>query len=278
MKDKIIFGPAGKPLDYKGSAYTSSKYIAEHGLNAFEYQSSHGIRIGEKSAKTLKKQSEKENVLISMHAPYYVNMCSKEPEKIDSSIERLVDSARVGEWMGAYRIVFHPGFYQNQKPEKALEIAKIAYQKLIERCEEESIKNYTFAPETTGKRSQLGNINEIISMCQNMEHFEPTIDFAHIHARGRGILNNKEDYNCIFSKLEDNLDINRLHCHFTTIEYTHNGERRHHNLNEIDNYGPNIKDLLINLLENDWKATIICETPLRDKDAMKMKEVYETLI
>ena len=119
---------------------------------------------------------------------------------------------------------------------------------------------------------------EIISMCQNIEHFEPTIDFAHIHARGRGILNNKEDYNCIFSKLEDNLDINRLHCHFTTIEYTHNGERRHHNLNEIDNYGPNIKDLLINLLENDWKATIICETPLRDKDAMKMKEVYETLI
>lgn len=278
MEDKIIFGPAGKPLGYTGSAYTSSKYLSEHGLHAFEYQSSHGVRIGEKSAKILKKQSEKEDVLISMHGPYYINMCSKEPEKIDASIERLVDSARVGEWMGAYRLVFHPGFYSNQKPEKALKICEQSYKRLLERCEEEGFENYTFAPETTGKKSQLGNLNEIINMCQGFEHFEPTIDFAHVHARGRGILNKKEDYNCIFSKLENGLDIERLHCHFTTIEYTHNGERKHHNLNEYPEYGPYIEDLLLNLIENDWKATIICETPLRDKDSMKMKQIYESLI
>jgi deoxyribonuclease-4 len=278
MKDKIIFGPAGKPLDYKGSAYTASSYLNEHGLHAFEYQSSHGIRIGEKSAKILKKQSEEENVLISMHAPYYINMCSKEDEKIDASIERLVDSARVGEWMGAYRLVFHPGFYSNQKPEKALEIAKKGYKKLINRCEEEGFENYTFAPETTGKRSQLGNIDEIISMCQDFDHFEPTIDFAHIHARGGGILNKKEDYNCIFSKLENGLDIQHLHCHFTTIEYSYNGEKKHHNLEDSSDYGPYIEDLLSNLIDNGWNATIICETPLRDKDSMKMKEIYESLI
>ena len=277
MNDKIIFGPAGKPLDYKGTAYTSSRYLSNRGLYAFEYQSSHGVRIGEKSAKILKKESKLENVLISMHCPYYINMCSNNSEKIDSSIQRLVDSARVGEWMGAYRLVFHPGYYSNYKPVKAFEIAMESYKKLIKICEDENINNYTFAPETTGKKSQLGDFDEIIKMCENLDHFEPTIDFAHVHARGGGFLKNSKDYNPLFSKLEDKLDIKRLHCHFTTIEYGNKGEIRHHNLNEED-FGPNIKDLLLNLIECDFKATIICETPLRDKDAVEMKKIYKSLI
>lgn len=278
MLEKVIFGPAGKPLDFKGQAFKSSKYLKEHGLQAFEYQSTYGVKIGEESAKVLKNESKKCNILVSMHGPYYINLASKEEEKIDKSIERLIQSARAGEWMGAYRIVFHPGFYSNRKKEKVLKIAKDTITKLLDKCEGEGLKDFTFAPETTGKRSQLGNLDEIIDICQSFDHFEPTIDFAHIHARGRGILNKKEDYNCIFSKLEDNLDIDRLHCHFTTIEYTHAGEKKHHTLSEEDEYGPHIKDLLKNLIENDWKATIICETPLIDKDACKMKEIYESLI
>ena len=215
---------------------------------------------------------------MSMHCPYYVNVCSKEEEKIESTIDRLVQSAKVGEFMGAYRLVFHPGFYSGRKPETCMDLAKKTYTRLLERCEEEGIENFTFAPETTGKRSQLGNIDEIIEMCASFDHFEPTIDFAHVHARGRGILNKKEDYNCIFSKLEDNLDIDRLHCHFTTIEYTDKGEKKHHTLAEADEYGPHIKDLLLNLIENDWKATIICETPLIDQDALRMKQLYDSLI
>ena len=156
--------------------------------------------------------------------------------------------------MGAYRLVFHPGFYSNRKPEVCMDIAKKAFTRLLERCEEEGIENFTFAPETTGKRSQLGSLDEIIEMCASFDHFEPTIDFAHVHARGRGILNKKEDYNCIFSKLED------------------------HTLDESDEYGPHIKDLLLNLIENGWKATIICETPLLDQDALKMKQLYDSLI
>ncbi|WP_409200545.1 TIM barrel protein [Methanobrevibacter sp. DSM 116169] len=277
MLDKVIFGPAGKPIDFKGKAFESSEYLNEHGLHAFEYQSTYGVKIGETSAKILKEESKKENVLVSMHGPYYINLASKEEEKIDSSIERLIQSAKAGEWMGAYRIVFHPGFYSNRKKEKVLEIANSTIKKLLNRCEEEGLYDFTFAPETTGKRSQLGNLDEIISMCETFDHFEPTIDFAHIHARGRGILNTKEDYNCIFSKLENNLDIDRLHCHFTTIEYTHAGERKHHTLAEENEYGPHIKDLLLNLIENDWKATIICETPLIDQDAVRMRELYESL-
>ncbi|MDR2967670.1 MAG: TIM barrel protein [Methanobacteriaceae archaeon] len=277
MKPKVIFGPAGRPIDYKGTAYKACGYIADEGLMAYEYQAGRGLRIGEKSASILKEDSIAEDITVSLHAPYYINLSAVEEKKLALSVETLVKAAQAGEWMGAYKIVFHPGYYSKNDPSEALTIAKGGINTLFERLDEEGISEYTFAPETTGKRSQLGNIDEIIDMCSNFDNFEPTIDFAHIHARGRGYIQKKEDYNCIFSKLENNLDIDRLHCHFTYIEYTKAGERRHHTLEESD-YGPNLKWLLESFVENDWKATIICESPLLDKDALEMKELYETLL
>lgn len=278
MKHKVFFGPAGSPVDYKGPAYKAPKYISTEGLDSYEYQSPYGVRIKEASATTLKEESEKNDVLISMHGPYYINLCAKEESKLEKSISHLIDCARVGEWMGAYRLVFHPGAYLNRKPEKAMEISKQTVNRLFEELEALGIEEYTFAPETTGKRTQLGNIQEVVELCASFDHFEPTIDFAHIHARGRGYLTKKDDYNCIFSTIEDKLDVDRLHCHFTTIEYGHGGEVKHHTLDESDEYGPQIGDLLANLIDNGWNANIICETPLRDQDALRMKELYESMI
>lgn len=278
MKENVIFGPAGSPIDYKGAAYKAPKYISQEGLDSYEYQSPYGVRIGEKAATTLKEESEKHDIIVSMHAPYYINLCAKEEEKLQKTIGHLVSAARAGEWMGAYRLVFHPGAYLNRKPEKAMEISKNTVNRLFEELEAEGIENFTFAPETTGKRTQQGNVSEVVELCASFDHFEPTIDFAHVHARGRGFLEKKEDYNCIFSTIEDNLDINILHCHFTTIEYASHGEVKHHTLDESDEYGPDIKDLLSNLIDNGWKANIICETPLRDVDAIKMKKIYEEML
>lgn len=278
MKENVIFGPAGSPIDYKGAAYKAPKYISQEGLDSYEYQSPYGVRIGEKAATTLKEESEKHDIIVSMHAPYYINLCAKEEEKLQKTIGHLVSAARAGEWMGAYRLVFHPGAYLNRKPEKAMEISKNTVNRLFEELEAEGIEDFTFAPETTGKRTQQGNVSEVVELCASFDHFEPTIDFAHVHARGRGFLEKKEDYNCIFSTIEDNLDINILHCHFTTIEYASHGEVKHHTLDESDEYGPDIKDLLSNLIDNGWKANIICETPLRDVDAIKMKKIYEEML
>ena len=278
MKNKVLFGPAGSPVNYKGAAYKAPKFISEEGLNSYEYQSPYGVRIGEKAATTLKEESEKHDILISMHGPYYINLCAKDDEKLEKSIGHLISTARAGEWMGAYRLVFHPGAYLNRKPEKAMEISKNTINRLFEELEAEGIEEFTFAPETTGKRTQLGNVSEVVELCASFDHFEPTIDFAHVHARGRGFLTKKEDYNCIFSTIEDNLDIDMLHCHFTTIEYGNGGEVKHHTLDESDEYGPDIKDMLANLIDNGWNANIICETPQRDLDALIMKETYENML
>ena len=141
MKDKVIFGPAGKPIKFRGKAFESPDYLAKRGLHAFEYQSTRGVRIKEEASLTLRDIARRNDVLVSMHGPYYINMCSKEEEKIDASIERLVQCARVGEYMGAYRLVFHPGFYSNRKPEVCMDIAKKAFTRLLERCEEEGPRN-----------------------------------------------------------------------------------------------------------------------------------------
>ena len=52
MKNKVFFGPAGSPVNYKGAAYKAPKYIQRIGLDSYEYQSPYGVRIGEKSART----------------------------------------------------------------------------------------------------------------------------------------------------------------------------------------------------------------------------------
>ena len=103
MKHNVLFGPAGSPVNYKGAAYKAPKYISEEGLDSYEYQTPYGIRIGEKSAVTLKEESQKHDVLVSMHGPYYINLCAKDEDKLDKSIGYLISLARVGEWMGAYR-------------------------------------------------------------------------------------------------------------------------------------------------------------------------------
>lgn len=274
MNSMVLFGPSGKPVNYSSPVYKATRYIKDEGLDSFEYGAVRGVRISEKSANILKQDSKKNNLLVSIHAPYYINLCSDNNETIDKSLEHLFKAAQAGEWMGAYRIVFHPGFYSNKDSKSALEIAKKSIIKLLNKCED--IGEFTFSPETTGKPSQLGNVLEIVELCSEFDHFEPTIDFAHVHARGKGCLNTKEDYNCIFSTIEDNLDVDILHCHFTTIEYGDKGEIRHHTLAE--DFGPNINDLLEILIDNGWSANIICETPNRDLDAILMKETYLSIL
>ncbi|NYB51016.1 MAG: TIM barrel protein [Methanobacteriaceae archaeon] len=282
MNDKIKFGPAGNPLGFKGQTVNVCDYIHEMGLEAYEYQATYGVRIKKQSALELAENARKNEVKVSMHAPYYINLCAEKEDVLKRSIQRLVQSARAAEWIGANRIVFHPGFYTKYTAKEALKRCKATISLLMDEVDALGIKNFTFAPETTGKRSQLGDLEEIIDICQSFDHFAPTIDFAHIHARNRGCIKRYEDYYNILGKLEDELaavgrDSEYLHCHFTRIEYTDAGERKHHVMLEKE-YGPPLSPLLEVLIDYGWDATIICETPFLEKDALIMQEKYQNIL
>ena len=293
METKVRFGPAGRPVGYRGKTEHVCDYIRDIGLDAFEYQATYGVRISKQSALKLRDNAAKNDVLMSIHAPYYINLCSSKDETVKKSIMRLVQSARASQWLNAYRIVFHTGFYTKYSPEEAMEKCKKAIEELLEKCESEGIKNYTFAPETTGKKSQFGSLEEIIDICQSFDNFTPTVDFAHMHARSGGNIKSKEDYKAIFDKIETELGLSNtkcstpgkrsvrglstLHSHFTKIEYNDTGERKHHILKD-ENYGPPLTPLLELILENGYNVTMICETPLLDIDALEMKKEFETIM
>lgn len=272
MINMIRLGPAGNPVNYKGESSKVCSYIRAMNLDAYEYQATYGVRVSERIAEGIKEDSSKNDIIVSIHAPYYINLSSPKDDVRERSIERLMQAARAGEWMGAYRIVFHPGFYSGQNKEKALKICEESISLLLEEIEASEIRDFCFAPETTGRISQVGSLSEIIEICQSFDNFEPTIDFAHIYARRRGAPKEIEDYMNILNLLEDNLDIEHLHCHYTRIEYTDKGEKKHHSLDEKD-YGPPLKPILYALIEKGWDYTIICETPHRDLDALKIKEI-----
>jgi deoxyribonuclease-4 len=273
----IRFGPAGRPINFKGNAKDACSYIKEEGLEAYEYQATYGVKISKQSATDLKNDSKANNILVSMHAPYYINLSSNKDDVIERSIERLVQAAKASEWMGAYRTVFHPGFYTSYSSKEAMDRCKNAIKQIMDKLEVLGVENYCFAPETTGKISQLGSLDEIIEICRSFDHFQPTVDFAHIYARSRGKINTQEDYHKIFQKLEDELNIKSLHSHFTHIEYTDNGEKKHHKLLD-DNYGPPIQPFIKEIIECGWNITLICESPLIDQDALVMKKMYNQYI
>lgn len=277
MKQDIRFGPAGRPIGYKGKTTQVCDYIKKIGLDAFEYQATYGVRISKQSALELGENAAKNDILVSMHGPYYINLCSQKGDTIKKSVERLVQSAKAGEWMNSYRTVFHMGFYTKYSPEEAMKKCKDAISELLENMETLGIKNYTFAPETTGKKSQFGSLDELVDICRSFDNFAPTVDFAHMHARSGGIIKTKEDYAKIFNKIEKELDLKSLHCHFTKIEYTDAGEKKHHILDD-SNFGPPLTPLLELISENGFNVTLICETPYLDIDALEMKKEYSSIL
>jgi len=178
--------------------------------------------------------------------------------------------------MKAHTIVFHPGYYsQKQSHKKDLLNCIKALKEITEAMQSMNIKA-NLGPETSGKLAQLGSLEEIITLCENVEQTQPVIDWAHLHARQRGNLRTTNDFQQVIEKIENRLGTEvakSLHCHFSQVEYTFRGERRHHSL-DTPGYGPKFR-LLAEVIANlDIKPVIICETPLLDEDAKKMRDIF----
>jgi len=274
---KIKFGPAGKPIGFKGRVEEVPAFLNEKGLDAFEVQQVRQINIKEEQAKILGQEAKKHKITLSIHAPYAINLSSAKSDVVEASKKRLLRVLQLAEKMGAYVVVFHPGYYGNLDPNEALKMAL----KVIEEIEEEAkslgIKRAKLGAETMGKKSQLGSLDEVIEMARSSDLVIPVIDFAHLHARTGGQFNAKKSYEDVLDKLEEELgsDIRRLHFHFSKIEYSDKGERKHHPFGT--NFGPRFIDLAEILIKRDIEAVIISESPKLDIDALRMKEITTRL-
>jgi deoxyribonuclease-4 len=261
MSSNVLIGPGGTA----GLGYDLGlRKISELGLGALEVEFTHGVNMSNDTAKVIGKLASELGVALSCHGPYFINLASKEKIKIKASIKRILDSCERAHHMGATHVVYHSGFFQKQDPKKVFEMIKENTAYIMDKIKENKWK-VKIAPELTGKASQFGSIPELLEL-RKETGCEMTIDFAHQMARDQG----KIDYDYVFSQIKS---LNHIHAHFSGIEWTAKGERRH----LLTPLG-NIKSLLKEVLKRKVDITIINESPDPIGDAFKMKKVLGTLI
>jgi len=281
MADRVRFGPAGIPPIFKAlgaELHDVPKLLRTEGLDALEYEA---VRWGQKPQITRQEalrlgMSAKENDLaLSMHGSYFVNLLGQKTV-VEASKRRLIACAASAAQMGANVLVFHAGFYGNHSRTTAMAQVVKALRELVEAMKQLGIRKLGLGPETMGKPYQFGSLEEVLHLCVEVEGTQPVIDWAHLHARENGRFKNVEDYRAVFIKVEKELDAEaakNLHCHFSKIEFTSKGERRHRCLDE-QAYGPDFTLLAKVIREFSAKPVLICETPLLDADAVKMREIF----
>jgi deoxyribonuclease-4 len=286
MTERTRFGPAGVPPMFRLMGATMAdvpRLLHEEGLDAFEYEA---VRWGPKPqirqdhAKELGEAARKYDVKLSLHGSYYINLSGKK-EVAEASKRRLIASAIAADWMGAYVMVFHTGFYGRFEKDYAFKTCLAALKEVSAEMKSLGLK-VKLGPETMGRKFQVGSLDEVLTMCEEVEDTQLVIDWAHLHAIHLGTFKKVEDFRAVAEKVEQRLGreaLRGMHCHFSKIEFNIQGERQHHTLDEA-RYGPDFRMLAEVIADFGLHPTMICESPILDIDARKMqatlKEVMES--
>ena len=116
--NKLHFLTAGLPLASENKGYKKGLSILDAmSLDGLEVEFVHGVRMNEANQLLVKNYSKQNEKLVTCHGPYYINLNSQEQEKIEASVIRILETARMGKNIGAYSITFHAAFYMKQSKE-----------------------------------------------------------------------------------------------------------------------------------------------------------------
>ena len=272
------FGPGGNCDAFYAEGHKSTleapKWVREYGLDAYEYQGGNGITASDASLKKVGEAAAAEGIRMSLHAPYYISLSGVDPEKRLKSLDYIKKSLRAAELLGADTIVIHSGSAAKISREEAMSLAKDTLEKVAEEVGNTAIH---LGLETMGKLNQLGTLEEVIELCRVSPIFRPVVDFGHLNARANGLFTDADSYRRIFDTIANGLgdDCARyLHCHFSKIEYTAAGEKKH--LTFADSvYGPDFEPLAEAIAREGLCPRIICESAgTMAEDAMEIKRAY----
>lgn len=276
MKE-LRFVTAGQPICNGSQGYKNAFNILEElKLDGLELEFVHGVRMTPQNQEIVKQISTEKNMVLTAHGPYYINLNSKEEEKIEASINRILDTARMGKTLGAYSITYHAAFYMGKSKEEVYKQVEKANEIICKTLEEER-NDIWVRPETTGKATQWGDLEEIVKLSKNFKQVLPCVDFSHLHARTNGLYNTYDEFCRIFETIGKELGtyaLENFHAHIAGIEYGEKGEKKHLMLEESD---MNYKDLMKAFKEFEVKGVVVCESPIMERDAVLLKEFYQSL-
>lgn len=274
------FGPGGNgewfAREGKKSTLQSPGWLQEKGLDAFEYEAGNGITAGEESLRAVGKKAKEHGILMSLHAPYFISLSGVDPEKRLKSLDYIAKSLWAAELLGADTIVIHSGSAAKIDREEGMKLSLDTLYRVAEQVGDHPAARLGI--ETMGKINQLGTLEEVIRQCKVSGIFAPVVDFGHLNARNvGGAFPDTDSYRRVFVTIGEQLGdefADSLHCHFSKIEYTASGEKRHLTFAD-DSFGPEFEPLAEAIVKENVHPRIICESAgTQAEDALFMKQCY----
>jgi len=281
MQQQILrFGPAGNSASFYAQGYKHTEqapgWLAAMGLSALEYPGGRSVRLKEDTARRIGAAARAHGIAVSIHAPYYINLANPAPERYARNIGYLMESARAVRAMGGERVVLHVGSDSKADPSQAFADARAGLRRARRDLIDAGLGDIRLCPETMGRDGQIGGLDAILRLCEQDDTFIPTVDFAHLHARGRGGLRTAEDFEAVLRRMAEVLGGARahgFHAHFCRIEYTGSGEKRHWTFADT-RFGPDFALLAPLLADPVWTPTVICESSgTMAEDACAMRDM-----
>jgi len=276
--DKLNFLTPGIPFSSKPNRNLENalKRIKELGLDGMEIEYVRGVIVDFPKMKSVGKLAKDLGLVLTAHAPYYINLYSKEKEKVNKSYQHILNTARLLDYAGGYSIVFHAAYYMGNKP---LEVYPAVREHLIHisnLAEKEALRVF-LRPELMGKKVQFGTLEEIVRLSKEIgNHILPCIDFAHLHAR-TGRYNSYEEFVKVFDYIAKELGedaLKEMHIHCSGIKYSLSGEQKHVNLRYSDF---KYREFLKALKDYDICGVLVCESPNVEGDTLMLKRIYESM-
>lgn len=278
--DRPTFGPGGNSESFyaEGNKATiqAPSWLRSKGLDAYEYQAGNGLTASDATLAAVGKKAAEHGILMSLHTPYYISLSGVIEEKRLKSIEYISKSLHAAELLGADTIVIHTGSAAKISREEALALAADTLEKNLDVNGDTPIK---MGLETMGKINQLGTLEEVIELCKRHPKYHPVVDFGHLNARNiGGYFTDCDSYRRIFDKIGSELGDEyayNLHCHFSKIEYTSAGEKKHLTFEDTV-FGPEFDGLGEAIVREGVCPRIICESAgTMAEDALFMKAMWQ---
>lgn len=277
----IKFGPSGPGERFYNEGFSTSeqaaKWTKDQGLELFEYSFGRGVNLREEKARSMRDAFNENGVLLSVHAPYYINFATPEEEKAENSYRYVIESAIMAKHMGADRVIFHPASQGKDSRDVAVARTIERLKTLAGMIQAQGLDDILYCPETMGKIVQIGDIEEVVNFCTIDDIFIPTIDFGHINAREQGSLKTVDDFVVRMQHMINVLGYERsknFHVHFSKIQYSSKGEVKHLNFDD-EIFGPDYKPFIDACIKLKLEPHVICESSGNQADdSVTMKNYY----
>lgn len=278
-----FFGPGGNSETFKlagkKSTVEAPEWLANIGLDAYEYEAGNGLAATPATLRAIGKEAAIHNIRMSYHTPYFISLSGVVEEKRLKSIDYIKQSLDASKLLGAKTIVVHAGSAAKITRDEAMRLAGDTLARTVASVDTYGIK---IGIETMGKINQLGTLDEVLELCRIDSAYVPVIDFGHLNARELGgFFVTADDYLKVFDKIDRRMGfdvLNTLHCHFSKIEWTQSGEKKHLTFEDIV-YGPAFEPFVEAIVKAGISPTVICESAgTQSDDALAMKKYYKEIL